>query len=286
MASDRGIALFAAIWLTLLISAIVIGFTRDTRVGVRIAANESLSSQARQAAEAGIEWIGLRLAAEARGLAVAPSGQTATSTTRRLDHAGTVVRDGRAYAWRFGDFDLTLRVQDEQGKFDLNAGDAALLPLVLRAASVRHPERLAAEILEARGTDGRSRGILWRLSETGIASVADLAALPSMTAGDYARLAPLVTVYGGQAAPDLATVPDAVFHLLPLGEDQRALAIARRSELPPPIAESRYLSVTAEARGIHGGQQTLGALIRIDPGSRQPYRLIRHSGSRPDGRLY
>lgn len=283
-APERGVALLIAIWLTLAVSVLAMGAARETRTTVRIAANEVAAAQARAAAEAGIERMALALAAQSRGLAAAPPGQAAFGLSPSAAGAEAPVFDPRAplrldgalYRWRFGEATVLLSAQAERGKLDLNAGDDALLAPLLAAIGAPAPDRIAEEILAARGRDGRGGGVSWRLDPRPFESVADAAHLPSVSSELFARLAPLVTVASGRVEPDPGVAPDPLYRALPLSEDERRRIDARRALAPAAwtLAAPEVFTLRARAETQGGAAVEASALVEIDPESDRPIRVI------------
>ncbi|MCG8443910.1 MAG: hypothetical protein MI723_19075, partial [Caulobacterales bacterium] len=184
---DRGIALIAAVWWTLIVSMLALGVARETRTVVKIAANEVIAAETRAAAEAGITALTLALAAEARGRAAPLSSPARSRAHPPLAGDVPLALDGRPYSWAFQGAELTLSARAERGKYDLNTGDPALLRPLLAAADIADPERVAADILaeRRRGRDGRS--ISWRLGDQGFDGVGELAGLPSLSRDAFER---------------------------------------------------------------------------------------------------
>ncbi len=288
---QRGVALIAAIWWTIIVAALAIGVSRASRTLLAVASNEVEAAQLRAAARAGVDAMALVLAAQSRGVRApldAPQGPTAgaqSNDAQRLAAAGPVAVDGRPYAWRFDGVDVVIRVAAERGKYDLNAGDPALLPFVAAAAGAEDPNGVAAAILAQRrlGRDGAS--ISWRLGAAGFAAVEDLAGLPGVTLALYERLAPLVTVYAPQSEPDFVAASPILAAALPMSEDARALLEAERAAVsldgPPafaargPTAPPAAFAISAEAARPAGAAAAAAAIILIEPAAEPPIAVLR-----------
>ena len=284
---ERGIALFAAVWLALIISVLALGTTRETRAVANIAVNELEAAKARLAAESGVTWMALALAAEARGLRLPRDGASAVRygsvrrngvfvTAASLNAASGLRLDDRPYVWAVGESRVYLSAQTEAGRYDLNRGDPALLiPLLLRAGAA-NPQAVATEIFVARARDGRTRGLSWRLAPKEFERVSDLAKLASISNPLYERLAPLVTTSSGRADPDPLTAPDEIFRILPLDERERETMAAARVGMAPPWRpeESEAVTITARAEGGEGAVASVSALVLIDPNGARPVSLL------------
>ena len=283
---ERGIALFAAVWLALIISVLALGTTRETRAVANIAANEVEAAKARLAAESGVAWMALALAAEARGLSLPRDGASlrygsvpqngVPVTAVPLNATSSLRLDDRPYAWAVGETRVYISAQAEAGRYDLNTGDPALLvPLILRAGAT-NPQAVATDILVARARDGRTRGLSWRLAPQEFERVSDLAKLGSISSPLYQRLAPLVTTTSERTDPDPLTAPDEIFRSLPLDERERETIAAARVGTAPPWRpqDSEAVTITARAEGGEGAVASVSALVLIDPNGTRPVSLL------------
>lgn len=284
---ERGIALFAAVWLALIISVLALGTTRETRAVANIAVNELEAAKARLAAESGVTWMALALAAEARGLRLPRDGASAVRygsvrrngvfvTAAPLNAASGLRLDDRPYVWAVGESRVYVSAQAEAGRYDLNRGDPALLIPLLLWAGAANPQAVATEIFIARARDGRTRGLSWRLAPKEFERVSDLAKLGAISDPLYERLAPLVTTSSGRADPDPLTAPDEIFRILPLDERERETMAAARVGMAPPWRpeESEAITITARAEGGEGAVASVSALVLIDPNGARPVSLL------------
>ncbi|MEO0820407.1 MAG: hypothetical protein AAF074_08275 [Pseudomonadota bacterium] len=274
---ERGIALFAAIWLVMALSALALSVTRETQTLTRVAANELAAARAAAAAEAGLARLGLGLAAAARGVSVSVPATKRAGQGRALPRPGEALRlDGTPYAWAYEDAAVTLSVQAERGKLDLATGEQALLFALLARLAPDRAERLATEIVVARERDGTSRGMSWRLEAGDMQSLEDLARLPAASPEIMARLDGLVSTGTGRAEPDPLTAPEAIFRLLDLDEDtRRRLAALRRRAQPVLLGrEPERFTLRAVARLPGGITVERAALVEIAAGRDDALRLI------------
>ncbi len=284
---ERGIALFAAVWLALIISVLALGTTRETRAVANIAANEVEAAKARLAAESGVTWMALVLAAEARGLGLPRdrASRARYGTPRRngmplaalpLNTVSGLRLDDRPYAWSIAGTSVYLSAQTEVGKYDLNRGDPALLmPLLIRAGAA-NPQAVATDIFLARARDGRTRGLSWRLDPREFERVSDLAKLGGISDTLYERLAPLVTTTSERAEPDPLTAPAMIFDILPLDEQERETFAAARAGTAPPWrpSEAEAVTITALTESGEGAAASVSALVLIDPNGARPVTLL------------
>lgn len=268
---ERGVALFAVLWVILIISILSVGVSRETRITARIAGNEMNSARAQAAADAGLEWMAFWLSERLQG--GAPQGLRAEGWT-----SGTplpVRFDGRQYAWSFGEAMVTLTLQAESGKLDLNRVQPEILVTALRQLVPAEANALSTEILVARRQRRQGQFIGWRLDERSFVRTSELASLPSMTPQLYARLSPLVTVWSGAESPDPLLAPDALFDALPLEPDERRLLNSkRRAGIDPVGGDPAAFILSARAVLPDGTVAGAKRLMEIDLGNPAQIRVI------------
>lgn len=282
---ERGVALFAAIWLAMIVAALSLGASRESRVFVRVADNETAALDARLLAEAGVTRTALALAAQAAGESVPMTGSErlpGPATTvqggaaRWLDGSQPLRVDGAPYAWAHRGALVRVRAQAEAGKLDLNQGDGALLEALLAEAGVDDPRAARAAIERVRAPAGGVGRLSWRLQARPFNSVAELAAQPGITPRAYRRLAPWLTVWSGLARPDPLTAPEPVFAVLPLTRDARQRLRARRQAPSEPLTltQPAHFTIIAEAEGPGGASAVAEALVEIAPRGPRRVRFI------------
>jgi general secretion pathway protein K len=170
--------------------------------------------------------------------------------------------DGRQRLLRYADGTITVSVQDEGGKIDLNVAPPPLLAGLLRTMGVNPGEaaRIAQTIDEWRQAQQQAdappgrRGtpaprMVVRRKANAFRVIEDLRAVPGMTEEVYARVAPFVTVYSGVADVDPLTAPPEVLRSLPevnAGEVEAFLA-ARQTLGPVP---GQLPALTGPAGGL------------------------------------
>ena len=205
---EGGIALVAVLWVFILLSLVAASVASTTRTELRIARNMVSAAVAEAAADAAVIRAAMVLAAQ-RGR----PGEWRTDGTPRI--------------LRIGDVDVTLTLQDEGGRIDLNAAGYDLLENALRAAAGPEAESLAAAIVDWRdgddfvtpggGEDGAyaGRGYPYGAKDAPFDSVDELRQVMGVTPQIYARIAPLFTVYSNSPGIDPAVAPRAVLLALP-----------------------------------------------------------------------
>jgi len=127
--------------------------------------------------------------------------------------------DGYPYAFTYDKIPMTVSIQDEEGKFDLNEADADTFPPLFESVGIDAATAavLADRIVEWRteptsddahtlhgGTDAdyAAAGVPWRPRHADFQSVAELNLVLGMTPALFARIRPAITVYSRNDSPD------------------------------------------------------------------------------------
>lgn len=276
----RGAALLLVLWLIALLAALVGGYAMAARVEHLQGLVLSRGVVAEQAARAGVEYALVRLAEE--------------DARRRWQP------DGRAYAWRFGDARLDLRIVDEQGKIDLNAAQAPLLAGLFRALGTepQQAERLAGAIVDWRDPDPlvqpsggaedgdyADAGLPYGAKDAPFETTAELQQVLGMTPALYARAAPYLTVFSGRDQPDPTFAAAPV--LSAMGLDGPAIAALRgrwdpASGQPPPALPQGYA-----LEGVNSGTYSILSRARLRDGREFLLRVVvRYGGTGKPGMAY
>ncbi len=204
-ARSGGFALLAALLVSSLLAAMATSFVVDARTLSMTTRGEIDLAQARALADAGARIAALQLHRRARGLAPLPEGPKVRPGSRAAD-------------WRFAGGTVAISVEAEASKLDLNTANIDALSGLFEAAGEsataarRHARAiLAYRRLEGSAPDGASGSgpdgmirlrMSWELDGRAFDSVGDLSRVPSFPAGLAARIAPQVTVHGGQRRGD------------------------------------------------------------------------------------
>ena len=258
------------LWLIALLSALVGTFAMTARIEHLQARVLDRGVVARQAARAGLEYALLRVA-------------DSDDRTRWL-------ADGRAYEWAFAGAQVTVRVRDEQGKVDLNQADPALLAALLQRTGLaadaatrlagaivdwRDPDSLTQAAGGAEDADYAAAGRPYGAKDAPFDTVAEVEQVLGMTPAIYARVAPFLTVYSGNARPLPAAAAADVLDAM--GYDGAA-AVAMREAWqpgqgqPPPLlpdgtplagSGSGTYSIESHARLGDGRTADLVAVVRV-----------------------
>lgn len=273
---ERGIALLLVVWVLALAAVLATGFAAETRSEARRARNLAEEARARAAAEAGVMLAVAGLLDPRPGSPWPRDGRS-----RRLGYAGA---------------ELTVAVQSESGKVDLNAAAPEFVTGLIGALSL--DDASAAALTEAvtarrRAIDAERRRGTSGPSDDPMAepfrSLEELAAVPGVSRAAFERLAPFVTVHSGSPRVDPRTAPAPVLLAVPgVDPQQVAQLLAARAEggegraLPRLTGVEAYVgpssfvaaSVTAVAAMPGGSVFERRAVIGITADPDRPYRVL------------
>jgi general secretion pathway protein K len=212
-ADERGFALLFVIWVLALLAVLAATLGVVTRTEATIAHNRVELARARGIAEAGVT------------LAEYSMLDSALATQW---HA-----DGSARIEAYGGGSVTITLQDEAGKIDLNAAPLELIAGLIAVLDIDDGAALAHEIVDRRaafaepagpprgaapgGFTNRLRGggVAFDMRRMPFATVAELRLLPGMTRPAYERIRPFVTVYSASAKINPLTAPSEVLLSVP-----------------------------------------------------------------------
>jgi general secretion pathway protein K len=208
--------------------------------------------------------------------------------------------DGRAYPWRFGDAEVTVRIEDEDGKVDLNQSDAALLTALAEAVGLERDraERFAGAVLDwrdpdpltqpaggAEDPDYASAGVPYGAKDAEFESVGEVLHLLGVTPAEYALLAPHLTVYTGRSRPEPAWASAAV--LTALGMDGDAIVAAREAWNPVSGRPLPGVPGAESLQAFGSGTYSIESHARLRDGRLAALRVVaRTGGSAVPGMAY
>ena len=231
----RGVALIFVLWLLALLTLLLGSFALVTRTESLQSRHLFDSTRARYAAEAGVNQAAWSLSLPDPVLRWLP--------------------DGREYRVQFEESEISIRITDESGLIDLNAAEPQTLANLFVGAGVELPQAtaLAEAILDwrdgddlkllngAEDADYRAEGYPYGAKDAPFDLVAELEQVMGMTPELYQRVAPALTVYSGQAVPNLAYAPIEVIRAFPNIDPAMAQVLIEQRHawlpglgLPPP----------------------------------------------------
>lgn len=284
--NQRGLALIAVLWVTMLLAVIAASFTSSARTEGQLARNMVENAKAEALADGAVHRAVLGL------LQFDPEGE------------GAWRADGTPYAMSYGEGDVTIRIYDEDAKVDLNAAPPELLRGLLLLVGVEEEaaQQLADRIVDYRDEDdqpqpdgaedpdyeaaGRAEGALDRP----LVTEAELLGVLGMTESLYRRLRPFVTVYSGaegidptRASPDvLSAIPgmtpeiaEAIRAAGPDADPFEAIDDEVLFEIEVYFVPSREIMyrVLAEARTAGGGVFVREAVIELTAQPERPFQV-------------
>ncbi len=272
---ERGIALVAVLWILALLATLVLGFVVEARTDLRIVHNDSEAAEARAIADAGITLAILGVFDPTPG-----SQWRGDGSVHDLRYAGCAIR---------------ARVEDEDGKLDVNMAPLSALRNLFQALGAADPDRIAAAIDAQRraARNGADPSITGRPPPPAFAVLDDLRGLPGMTSALYERLPDFVTVYSGQGSVDPQTAPAEVLMSLPQASPAQVQAYLA-SRIQPngapapqtgqqllPSSALRVFTIVSQARTPHGATFTRRAVVTLTGVPDAPYRFLAwHEGRR------
>lgn len=279
-AGERGMALVTVLWVVALLAALALGFADISRTEASLVRNRYAAARAEALANTGVSLaIAGLVDPEQRG------GWRADGSPRDLAFDGGTI---------------TVRVQDEAGKIDLNKTSDDVLANLLRNLGLGAGDSAALVAAIDRWKAGREA--LWRgfgqsggENGRGVAAgpflaLAELRGVPGFSRDVYDRAAPFLTVYSHNYRIDPRTAPGVVLRSLPGADPAQVEAYinARRSlaadleQMPPLTGLGRFLalnpltiaSITATSRTGDGARFTRDAVVDLIGSRDQPYRLL------------
>lgn len=208
-AGQRGVAFIVVLWLMALLTILLGSFALISRTEGMQARHLFDATEARYAAEAGVNHAVYQMA-------------IADPMMRWLP-------DGRAYQIGFEDAAIAIEITDESGLIDLNVADVMTLNNLLVAAGAEQDVamQIADAIQDWRDTDDlvspngaedddyEAAGYTYGAKDGLFDTVSELQQVMGVTAEIYQRIAPALTIYSGQSSPNLAFAPYEVLLAIP-----------------------------------------------------------------------
>ncbi|NNJ64079.1 MAG: hypothetical protein HKP16_00820 [Xanthomonadales bacterium] len=283
---QRGIALIMVLWILLLVTISTSAYTLMARMDTLEAHTVLSGTQARMAAEAGLNLAVLSL--------------------RDPDETTRLIPDGRPYVLDYRGISVEVQVTDERGKLDINQANEDTLIELLTGHGMEEgdAELLAAaikdwtdvdEIMRANGAElpnYEALGLGVGPGNRDFLMTEELLQVMGMPWELYVKMEPGITVFSNAGQPDPAFAPVEALLALPDMTEEEALNFVeqRHSDtssdgttpaLPggqTAVVRGRGLtySILAKATLPNGVWDQVEATIRLG-GSRQglPYRVLR-----------
>ena len=274
---QRGVALLLVLWACTLLAILLGGYAALARTEGLQTRYQFAQTQAHYAAEAGVmrAFYGL---------------QDPINKNRWIG-------DGRVYSLAFDHADVKVTAIGESGKVDLNAATPDVLQALFQAAgaSAADAKSLAANVVEWRSApliasdlDKRRAEYLAAGHDYGprngpFVSIEELQMVLGMTPAMYRTIAPDITIWSGNAAPDPNTAPPLALAAIPgMTPEQEAIVYAARNRgaTDPSMVLNNGVthSIRSEATLADGTRAVLRATMRLQQGNQvgaQPYAVLR-----------
>ncbi|GAA0714299.1 type II secretion system protein GspK [Dokdonella soli] len=285
----RGVAFVLVLWVIAMLAILLGSFSLVARTENLQSRHLFDTTQARYAAEAGLNLAVFEL--------------------RKADPLERWVADGRPYTFGYGDAELEVSITDDSGKIDINAADGAMLTnlLVAHGIELDKAQALSDAILDwrepgeakrpngAKAADYKAAGLSYGPANAPFNTVSELQQVLGMDYALYAQLEPALTIYSGRNQPSAAFAPLEALEALPgmTPEIARELIRQRQALAPGDIAGAGLTlpdgtpliaggggltySVKSRAKLPNGASTTLDATIRmggINTAGR-PYVILR-----------
>ena len=289
---SRGIAFVLVLWVIAMLSILLGSFSLIARTENLQSRHLFDTTQARYAAEAGLNLAVYEL--------------------RKSDPLQRWVGDGRPYTFGYGDAEIEVRITDDSGKIDLNAnanGNGELLTnlFLTHGVDLDRATALSDAIMDwvdfddlkrpngAEAADYKAAGLSYVPKNAPFDTVSELQQVLGMTYDLYQKIEPAVTIYSGRGTPSAQFAnPDALRAMYPDAspEEIEALVQQIQSQQPgtqnPPIMApdgspimagggGLTYSVKSRAKLPNGASTVLDATIRmggVSAGGR-PFVILR-----------
>lgn len=295
--AQRGFALVLVLWVLSLLTIMAGSFALSMRREASIVAEIKDNARAEALAKS--------------GLAIAEAMLLLPDITQRWHADGGIyeIHSDDAFSG-IGDMGGTVRIQlfAETGKIDLNKAEQKLLESLFLQSPLaddsKRQSRLVAAILDWRDQDDvvhdngveqkdyKSAGLSYQPTNKPFKTVDELRLVLGMDDVTFAWLAPLVTIYSGQAQVNaqqaskavLAVLPDADKSLLDDYINSRRESVLRGQPIPPapipkvknePLGDNDAVTVICEALMEDGATAVISAVIKAGGGVDEPFQTLK-----------
>ncbi len=317
---NRGVALVIVLWALTVISVIAANFTTANRDGLFLARNTVERAKAEALADAGVYRAILAMIRQEAEPGSDPDTEVAAdglAASLQSVRAGTQPdpngeeeeqfgefgpptwrTDGTVYEWPIGDGVVSISIQDEGGKIDLNAATEDLLMRLFGALEPvdLQPEALVDRLIDYRDNDQERRplgaedvdyqraGVAFGAKDRPFERIDELRRVLGVTPAIYRQIAPLITVHSGQRGVDPDVAPAGVLAILgaagatvdtaPPPEPEprtRARDDRLRDRANTAASRGRAFTITAEARTAGNGIFVRQAIVDLASRRGQPF---------------
>jgi len=281
---QRGVAFILVLWLLALLAILLGSFTLLARSDSLQSRHHYDSTRARYAAEAGIAQ--------------------AVHALAQPDPLLRWLPDGRPYTPVYHDAELKISIVDESGKLDINAADVSTLATFFegQGLDLQAADALAAAIIDWRDPDElitpngaefedyEAAGLDYGPTNLPFVVIAELQQVLGMDYALYSRVEPYITVFSGQAMPNLAFAQPPVLQVFLPGMDpefvrqliEQRFAFDPNSNEPPPLLPDGSPAVATAGTGTY----SIAARATLPNGAWTELDVTVRLGGAPSGLAY
>jgi len=195
---ERGVAFVLVLWVIAMLSIILGSFALIARTENLQARHLFDTTQARYAAEAGLNLAIFEL--------------------RKADPMQKWIADGRPYRFGYGEAEIEVSIHDDSGKIDINTaannGDLLTNLFVTHGVDLDHAMALSDAIKDwidaddlkqpngAEAEDYKAAGLSYVPKNAPFDTVSELQQVLGMTYDLYSKIEPAITIYSGRSSPN------------------------------------------------------------------------------------
>lgn len=283
---QRGLAFLLVLWVVAMLTILLGSFALIARTENIQARHMFDTTQARYAAEAGLNL--------------------AVYEMRKADPMLRWVGDGRPYVFGFGDAEVEVRITDDSGKINLNGADSKVLTNLFTARGVPpdRAEALAAAVKDwidgddetslngAEDPDYKAAGLSYGPANAQFSTVSELQQVLGMNYELFTRVEPALTIFTGQSMPNAQYAPLEALEAMPdmTPECARQIIEQRQAMQPGQTAGPAEPICGVSIGGVTGGG---GVTYSVQSRARLPNgtstnldATIRMGGVNPAGRPF
>ena len=243
---QQGIAIIIVLWVITLLTLIAASFVTVMRSDIQVVTNSMGRAKAEAAANAGIQRAMFELFKP-------------VNTPERW------AADGVPREWTYQDAAITITMNDEAGKIDINTASEALLRSLFQSQGLTPDEAVAMvdamndwrdqdtvkRLHGAEEAEYLAAGLKYKPANAPFQAIEELKLVLGMTPQIYERIAPLITIYSRQPGVYAQIASRAVLRAIPNVTDEqvdtylqlREQARLAKAALPIFMAGAAYLSV-------------------------------------------
>lgn len=286
---ERGIAFILVLWVIAMLALLLGSFSLIARTENLQSRHLFDTTQARYAAEAGLNLAVFEL--------------------RKPDPNQRWVADGRPYRFGYGDAELEVSITDDSGKIDINTANAELLTsmFMTRGVPIDKAQALADAVVDWRDPDDmeqpngaeapeyKAAGLSYTPKNAPFDTVSELQQVLGISYPLFEKLEPGLTIYSGRGTPNAGYGNDiALQALYPDAAPEQIQQLIEQLHAQPPGAPAGTVlapdgspimasgggltySVKSRAKLPNGASTVLDATIRMGGinAAGRPYVILR-----------